>query len=133
MEQQQVLQLFFFCAPVVVHAEFELQTELLEEFFVLLTVFLQHGSKFRRDFLFQVGSNQFKLSVLLYRFTGNVEGQFAVHKTFDETVTIGNKVGAFVGDKHAVGVQFKPLFVTLVVVVVGGVYIVDKLYNRDKC
>ena len=58
---------------------------------------------------------------MLYRFTGNVEGQFAVHKTFDETVTIGNKVGAFVGDKHAVGVQFKPLFVTLVVVVVGGV------------
>ena len=60
---------------VGVNAVFQLETEILEELFVILAVVVQHGEQLALDLFFQPGGDYLELAVVLKHFPGNVQRQ----------------------------------------------------------
>ena len=58
-EQHKILELILVDAVVLIHAEFESQTETLKELLVVLSVVLQHGFKLRRNLLLNARRDKF--------------------------------------------------------------------------
>ena len=96
----------------VINAEFQLNTENGEEFFIGFSVLFQHGLQFACNFLVDGLGDDFQLVVMLEHFTGDVQRKVgAVHQPFDKAVIIGKEIGAFIHDQNAVGVKLEAFFV----------------------
>ena len=119
IEQQQILQRLLVDAEAVVYAEFELQPEGLEEFFIGFAVVLQQLFQFALDLLFKVLRNDLEQMILLQGFTGDVQRQVGgIHQPLDKAEIVGQQIGAFVHDQHAVGIKLQTLFKLLGVIVI---------------
>lgn len=108
LNQQQILQLVFVHAIVLVNAEFQRQTEVLEEFFIFLPIVFQHVFQGVLDLFLNALGQRFHLPVLLEDFTRDVQIQIvAVDQTADEAEVIRYQILGFVHDEHALAVKLQ--------------------------
>ena len=88
---------------VAVDTVLELETECLPEFLVLFSVVAQHLFQFAADSLFNALGNDFELTVVLEKFTRNIEREVVrIHKTLYKAEIVGKKICALVHDENAV-------------------------------
>ncbi len=110
--QQQILQDVLVHTVVLVDAVFELQAEVLEEFFVLFPVVFEHGFQLGMDFFLHALGNQLELAVVLQRLARNVQRQvLRIHQPAHKAEIIRQQVGALVHNQHAVRVKLKPFLI----------------------
>ena len=119
MEHYQIFEGFCVSAIAVIQSVFQLQTEVLVEFQVLVSVVFLHVEQLTLDLLFQALCDRLKLSVMLQHFSGNVERQIlGVYQTLYEAEIVRQQIRALIHDQHAGRIELQTLFVVLCIVIV---------------
>ena len=119
MEHYQIFEGFCVSAVAVIQSVFQLQTEVLVEFQVLVSVVFLHVEQLALDLLFQALCDRLKLSVMLQHFSGNVERQIlGVYQTLYEAEIVRQQIRALIHDLHAGRIELQAFFIVFCIVIV---------------
>ena len=101
-------------------AVFYLAAEVLPKLLVAIAVVLQKLQKVSLYLLFKVLRDELKLPVVLQKLAGDVEREVGgIDDAADELEILGKKVGAFVHNKNAAGIELESALVIAGIIIVG--------------